>query len=186
MTARGDRELWQRAATGDEEAFTILYRRHVTSVWQRAHRLTGSSASADDLTAMAFLTVWRHKEDLILEHESAWPWLCTVVSNLARNEFRRTQRWRQVLSRIPVETTTGDHAQQIADAVTSQDRLCEVRAAVDQLPPSEREAVRLCLLDGMSTAEAAVLLGVAEVSVRSRISRARGRLRTMFPDNPTG
>jgi len=54
----------------------------------------------------------------------------------------------------------------------------DVECVASQDPRAEREAVELCLLGDLSTADAAELLGVAEASVRSRISRARARLRT--------
>jgi RNA polymerase sigma-70 factor (ECF subfamily) len=59
--------------------------------------------------------------------------------------------------------------------------MAEVLAAVARLPRPEREAIALCLWSDPSYADAAAALGIAEVSVRSRISRARTRLRRQFP-----
>jgi len=56
--------------------------------------------------------------------------------------------------------------------------------AIERLPRAERQSVELCLLGELSTADAAELLGVAEVSVRARISRARARLRTQLEVTP--
>jgi RNA polymerase sigma-70 factor, ECF subfamily len=61
--------------------------------------------------------------------------------------------------------------------VDSQNRMRRVLAAVAKLPRSERQVVELCLIGELSTAEAAELLNLEEVSIRSRISRARARLR---------
>jgi DNA-directed RNA polymerase specialized sigma24 family protein len=61
--------------------------------------------------------------------------------------------------------------------------MSRVLRAVDKLPRAEQEAVRLCLLGEVPTADAAVVLGVTEVSVRSRLSRARARLRELLPED---
>ncbi|WP_086788464.1 RNA polymerase sigma factor [Crossiella equi] len=173
-----DRALWQRAAADDRAAFGELFERHAEAVWNHAYRLTGSWSSAEDLTSTTFLTAWKKRAELTLVRDSALPWLYTVAGNLARTEFRSASRFRKALSRAGAHLhVVRDHADDVVDAVDSDARLQRVLAAVDQLPRAEREAVQLCLLGELSIAEAAEALGVAEVSVRSRISRARGRLR---------
>lgn len=59
--------------------------------------------------------------------------------------------------------------------------MAEVLAVVRQLPPAEREAVALCLWSGVSYPDAAAVLGISEVAVRSRVSRARSRLARLMP-----
>nr|BFE49678.1 hypothetical protein GCM10017745_31050 [Saccharothrix mutabilis subsp. capreolus] len=78
---------------------------------------------------------------------------------------------------MPGPAAVPDHAELVASSVDDSARLRRVLAVVRAMPTAEREAVELCLLGELSTAEAAVVLGVAEVTVRSRISRARARLR---------
>jgi RNA polymerase sigma factor (sigma-70 family) len=181
-----DQTLWEHAARGDRAAFGELYRRHAEAVWNYAYRLTGSWSSAEDLTSSTFLTAWRKLSELTLVNSSARPWLFTVASNLARHEHRRLGRFSQVLTRIPLEDTTRDHADDVADQVDADRRLHTVLDAVDKLPKGERRAVELCLLGELSTAEAAEVLRIAEVSVRARISRARGKLRGFLRDTGTG
>ncbi|WP_223198820.1 RNA polymerase sigma factor [Solihabitans fulvus] len=174
-----DRGLWQRAADGDQDSFGVLFDRHAEAVWNHAYRLTGSWSTAEDVTSATFLAAWRKRGELTLVRDSALPWLYAVAGNLARNEFRRLGRFRRVLTRLPRTDTVDDHAEDVAGAVDDDRRLREVLAAVNRLPSAEREAVQLCLLGELSTADAAAALGVAETSVRSRISRARSRLRGM-------
>lgn len=69
-----------------------------------------------------------------------------------------------------------DHAERIAEDSDAEDRLRRTIAAIATLPRGERDAVEVCLLGGTSTADAAELFGISEVSVRSRLSRARARL----------
>jgi RNA polymerase sigma factor (sigma-70 family) len=173
-----DGELWQRAADGQEDAFAELFERHVESVWNHAYRLTGSWSRAEDLASATFLTAWRKRADVTLVRESALPWLYTVAANLARSEYRSTNRFLRAMRRLTVVESVDDHADAVIDRIDDDRRLREVLDQVRQLPKAEREAVELCLLGELSTADAAELLGVAEVSVRARISRARARLRT--------
>ncbi len=80
----GDRELWARAADGDEAAFSELFERHAESLWNHAYRLTGSWSSAEDLTSMTFLIAWRRRAEVTLVRDSALPWLYTVATSARR------------------------------------------------------------------------------------------------------
>ena len=174
--------LWQRVGTGDHAAFTDLFHRHFEAVWAQGYRLTGSRSTAEDLAATTFLTAWHRAGDVRLVRDSARPWLLAVVTNLARTEWRSRDRHQRAVARLGPPAVTADHA----DTVVGQDaEAAEVRrvlAAVDALPPALREAVGLCLIGEMPTADAARALGVTEVSVRSRISRARRRLRALLKE----
>jgi RNA polymerase sigma factor (sigma-70 family) len=158
-----DAELWRRAAAGDQEAFGVLFERHAEALWNHGYRLTGSWSQAEDLASTTFLTAWRKRAEVVLVHDSALPWLYAVAGNLARTE-----------------RTIADHADAVAHRVDHGRRTAELAEAVGALSKAEREAVQLCLLAEVPTADAAVILGVAEASVRSRLSRARARLRTLL------
>lgn len=178
--APSDADLWAR---GDEQAFGELYDRYAEAVWNHAYRLTASWSTAEDLTSATFLTAWRRRTEMTLVRDSALPWLFTVAGNLARSEFRRKARFSRLLLRVPRNDVQRDHADEVASSVDHETRLREVLQAVERLPRAEREAVELVLLGELTTAEAAEVLGVAEVSVRSRISRARTRLRKELPSD---
>ena len=175
-----DADLWAR---GDEQAFGELYDRYAEAVWNHAYRLTASWSTAEDLTSATFMTAWRRRGQITLVRDSALPWLFTVAGNLARSEFRRKTRFSRLLHRVPRNDVTRDHADEVASSVDHEARLRQVLQAVERLPRAEREAVELVLLGELSTAQAAEALGVAEVSVRSRISRARARLRKELADD---
>jgi RNA polymerase sigma factor (sigma-70 family) len=179
-----DRQLWQRARDGDRDAFGALFDRHAEAVWNHAYRLTASWTLAEDLTASAFLAGWRCRSEITLVRDSALPWLFAVTGNLARTEYRRAGRFARALRRLPPADTVRDHADQVAGRVDDDRRLRRILAAVAALPRAEREAVELCLLGELPTATAAEVLGVAEATVRSRISRARSRLRADLEEQP--
>lgn len=177
-----DHELWTRAAAGDRAAFGELFERHVEAVWNHAYRLTASWSVAEDLTSSTFLVAWRRCADIRLVRDSALPWLYTVAGNLARDEWRGANRYLRAVRRMPEATVVADHADDVVHRVDEDARMTRILAAVRSLPRAERQAVELCLLGELPTADAAELLGVAEVSVRSRLSRARARLRTKLKE----
>jgi RNA polymerase sigma factor (sigma-70 family) len=178
----GDQALWDRAAEGDEAAFSELFERHVQAVWNHAYRLTGSWSAAEDLTSTTFLTAWRRRADVTLVRESALPWLYTVAGNAARDEHRGARRRLRLLRKLPDTPVVSDHADSVAERLDGEGRLREVVEAVRALPKSQREVVELCLLGDVSVADAAALLTVAEVTVRAHLSRARARLRTLLEE----
>ncbi|MBY8847423.1 RNA polymerase sigma factor [Saccharothrix longispora] len=178
----GDRELWLRATSRGPDAdaaFTALFERHAEAVWNYAYRLTASWSSADDLLSATFLTAWRLRSRVVLARDSARPWLFTVTANLARDERRAGARLVRLLRRLGAREPQADHAEGVADSDVAARRLRRVLAAVERLPRAEREITRLCLLGGMSAADASRLLGITEATVRSRVSRARARLRDL-------
>jgi RNA polymerase sigma-70 factor (ECF subfamily) len=177
-----DRELWTRAAAGDRAAFGELFERHAEAVWNHAYRLTASWSQAEDLTSGTFLLAWRKCAEVHLIRDSALPWLYTVAGNLARDERRGSARFLRALHRVPNAPVEADHADDVAHRVDGDARMVRILAAVRSLPRAERQAVELCLLGELPTADAAELLGVAEVSVRSRLSRARAKLRTKLEE----
>ena len=178
--AATDPELWDRAAGGDHSAFEELFQRHAEAVWNHAYRLTGAWSQAEDLTSATFLLAWRKRREVRLVRDSALPWLYAVAGNLARTEFRRVGRFNRALRRVPSSDTTPDHADEVAVRVDDDRRVRAVLEAVRALPKSEREIVELCLIGDLSTTDAAALLGLAEPSIRSRVSRAKARLRTLL------
>ncbi|MGW5744407.1 RNA polymerase sigma factor [Amycolatopsis sp. NPDC003861] len=177
-----DRALWDRAAEGDQAAFTELFERHAEAVWNHAYRLTGSWAGAEDLTSTTFLTAWRRRADVTLVRDSALPWLYTVAGNAARDEHRGARRRLRLLRKMPDPPVVSDHADAVADRLDGEQRLREVVEAVRTLPKAQREVVELCLLGDLSAGDAAALLAVAEVTVRAHLSRARARLRTLLEE----
>lgn len=181
----GRRRLGDEAATpvsDDETRFAVLFDEHFGALWNYAYRLSGSRATAEDLTANTFLTAWSKRDSVDLFGRHPLPWLFTVASNLYRSELRSSTRYRRALARLPMTTTAPDHSDDVVSAVDTSAHRARVAHAVQSLPRSEREVVELCLLGEVGTAEAAEVLGIAEVSVRSRISRARARLRRMFEE----
>jgi RNA polymerase sigma factor (sigma-70 family) len=177
-----DATLWERAGDGDGEAFGQLFDRHSRAVYNHCFRLTASWSTAEDLTSTTFLLAWRQRNRMRLANDSIRPWLLAVATNAVRSYRRSLGRRLRLIERAPAELPAADHADDVAGRVDDERRMTVVLAELRKLTPAEQEAVALCLWSGLGYTEAAAALGVAEVTVRSRISRARAKLRsTLVP-----
>jgi RNA polymerase sigma-70 factor (ECF subfamily) len=176
-----DSGLWQRAVNGDQASFGELFDRHARAVYNHCFRLTASWSDAEDLTSTVFLQAWRRRHEVRLSADSALPWLLTVATNVARNEWRSRRRRRGLLGRIGPPGPSPDHADDVAGRVDDERRMAELLAAARQLHRAEAEALALCIWSGVGYADAAATLGISESSVRSRVSRAKSRLNSLLP-----
>jgi RNA polymerase sigma factor (sigma-70 family) len=177
-----DDELWAAAQDGDRDAFTTLYHRHAATVWRQAHHLTGSSAMAEDVLAATFLTAWRRRAEVRFTADSALPWLLAVAGNEARTEQRRSMRHQRLFRRLGAAPVVRDHSDSVAASVDGHRSLHRVLAALERLPAAQREVVELFMIADLAQSDAARALGVPEATVRSRIHRARARLRTLLSE----
>ena len=101
-----DEELLPLLAAGNPDAFSALYDRHVARVYTHCARQLGTVQDADDLTAVVFLEMWRHKGSIRSVSGSALPWLLMTATNVSRNHRRSLRRYRSALNRIPPPTRT--------------------------------------------------------------------------------
>jgi RNA polymerase sigma-70 factor (ECF subfamily) len=170
-----------QAANGNQPAFGVLFDRHAKAVYNHCFRMCASWAVAEDATQSTFLIAWRKRDQVRLVDDSLLPWLLSIATNAVRDERRSARRWLAALLRMPPDR---DAAVEVADAVA--DRVDDVRRvrtvlrAVRRLPRAEREALMLCVWSSVSYADAAAVLGIAESSVRARVSKARVRLNRML------
>jgi RNA polymerase sigma-70 factor (ECF subfamily) len=175
-----DQRLWDEASHGSGAAFGLLFDRHARAVYNHCFRLTGSWANADDHVQTTFLLAWRKRDAVQLRNSSALPWLLAIATNVVRSEGRSIRRRLRLVSRLgsaeAATSTVADHADAVAARLDDEQRMAEILPAIRSLPRAEREAVALCLWSGVSYSDAAAVLGIAESSVRARVSRARSRL----------
>lgn len=176
-----DATLVALAAKGSEHAFRSLYRAYVRPVYWVAHGLVGNPADAEDVTQETFLVAWRKLSSLELSSDSLLPWLVTVCRFQCANRIRRQRRDRAHTTEAPDESIpdTVDVAQQVVDAELAAVILAEVR----ELSETDREIFRLCAVEGYAYAAAAAELGVEHGTVRNRLSRIRGRLRSVVSES---
>ncbi|ADB35381.1 RNA polymerase, sigma-24 subunit, ECF subfamily [Kribbella flavida DSM 17836] len=173
-----DRDLWRRASEGETEAFGVLFDRHAKAVYNFLFRRTADWSTAEDLTSAVFLHAWRRRDQVVLDRESALPWLLRTADYTVRNEWRSKRRYRNSLPRL-LAADQPDHADEVAERLDDQRQARELRHALRRLPAHEREVIELCVWAGLDQQAAAVALDIPLGTVKSRLSRARRRLRDL-------
>lgn len=174
-----DAALWQRAAEGETAAFGLLFERHSATVYNYCFRRTGDWSQADELTAIVFLEAWRRRRQVRLEREEALPWLLGVATNVIRNLRRSKRRYRSALERLPRERVA-DFATDVDERLDDEREMRVVLRALRKLPRADQDVLALCAWEGLSYEQAATALDIPVGTVRSRLSRARARLRELL------
>lgn len=193
MGEMSDRELWSRASAGDADAFAGVFDRHREPVRAYCARRSGSLDAADDLVSVVFLEAWRRRADVELVHDSVLPWLYGVAARTLQRRSRTTLRHRRLLERLGSQASgdrasTGadpvdvDHADGVAARIDDERHLEQLTAALSRLGRIDREVLLLCLWQELDHASAAVALQVPVGTVKSRLSRARARLKRAAGD----
>ncbi|WP_433331575.1 RNA polymerase sigma factor [Spirillospora sp. CA-294931] len=181
-----DAELWRLAVEGEPQRFGTLFDRHARAVYNHCFRRTGDWSAAEDLTSVVFLEAWRRRDDVRLHGDSALPWLLGVAGNVVRNRHRATRRHREAMARLPGQRPEPDHADDVAGRLDDERVMTVLLRLVGRLSRDDQDVLTLCAWDGLSYAEAATALGVPLGTVRSRLSRAKSRLRELTTLEPPG
>ncbi|MGK5553842.1 RNA polymerase sigma factor [Actinomadura kijaniata] len=168
-----------RIRAGDPAAFGDLFDEHARVVYRYAVRVTGDWATAEDIVSLTFLEAWRLRTKIRSEGESLRPWLLGIATNVLRNAARSARRHEAALKRMPGRDVVPDFSDELVGRLADAEELAAARVALGRLRKGEREVFTLCVWAGLNYAEAAEALGVPEGTVRSRLSRARTRLRKL-------
>jgi RNA polymerase sigma-70 factor (ECF subfamily) len=171
-----DTDLLQQAATGDGDAFALLFRRHRDRIFRHVLRLASTASDAEDLVALTFAEAWRKRARIQPTDSSILPWLLVTASNLSRNNVRAFRRHQALLAKMPPPEPLADHSEDILEQMENDDRASKVRQSFERLSDRDREILSLCVLEELSTNQVATLLRVPPGTVKSRLSRARSRL----------
>ncbi|AVH57405.1 MULTISPECIES: RNA polymerase sigma factor [Streptomyces] len=169
-----------RIRAGDPGAFAELYDSYARAVYNHAFRLTANWSAAEDVMAETFTEVWRLRERVDAEGGSLRPWLLGVATNVARGHHRSNRRYQAAaIAAAEAETALPDHADEVAGRLDDRQRIAAALRALAALRRPEREVLTLCLWEGLEYTAAAEALGIAVGTVRSRLSRARAKLRKL-------
>src|SRR6516225_5911734 len=174
-----DDVLLRRAAKGDEEAFTQLYRRNQAQIYRFALRMTGQSWAAEEIVQDVFMTLVREPKKYDPSRGTLGAFLYGVARNRIMKHLERTPR---DFSLDEASEAGREGHPQLREHMTParwaelRERREQVRAAVLELPPEFRETVVLCELEEMSYDQAACALDCPIGTIRSRLHRGRALL----------
>jgi RNA polymerase sigma-70 factor (ECF subfamily) len=159
---------WRAVGEGDPRGLARLFDRHEARLFRHAARLLTDREDAKDAVAIAFFELWRRRTAVRLVDGSPLPWLLNTVSNTARNLERSSRRYRVLLGRA----RAADPSAEMRAADESG-----VLSALRKLPEKEQSVVVLTIMQGYGMSETATALGIPVGTVKSRLSRAKTRLR---------
>jgi RNA polymerase sigma-70 factor, ECF subfamily len=155
-------------------SFTELYEKYSGDVHRFALFLSGNKALADDLTAETFARAFAGRD--YLRFDTVKSYLLAITRNVYRDLGRR--RWRDA----PLEQAEGraDPAPGLETAAGDRERLAQVLDAMRQISVEEREALVLAVDRELPYSEIAAIVGVSVAAVKTRVHRARVRLRALL------
>lgn len=171
-----EQDILRRAQQGDSEAFRQLVEAYQTQVYRLALRMCGADG-ADDVTQDAFVAAWRALPNFRSDCRFS-TWLYRLTTNAAIDCLRREKRHRDADDLDGVELPDGgDTPQEAAERTETQ---TAVRSALSALSDEHRQVLLLRYMQEMDYGEIAVSLGISEGTVKSRINRAKARLKELL------
>jgi RNA polymerase sigma factor (sigma-70 family) len=176
-----DSQLVERARGGDARAYEALVRRYQDLAYRTAYLVTGRASDAEDAAQEGLVKAW-YALDRFRSGAPFRPWLLTIVANEARNRRRSGRRQDDLAVRVAEARPSGDAAPSPEAAALAHERRRTLLAAVRRLPERDRQVIAARFFLDLSEAEMATVLGCRRGTVKSRVSRALGRLRLALGD----
>lgn len=167
--------LLLRAGRGDQTAFADLYDEIAPMVNGVVRKVVRDPSISDEVTQEVFVELWRLAARFDGSKGSARSWAATLAHRRAIDRVRSEQASRDRQDR-DATLTAPSHDSVVSEVESTMDR-ARVRRALSQLSELQREAVELAYFGGHTYREVAVMLGVAEGTVKSRIRDGLIRLR---------
>jgi len=170
----------------EPEYFTVLFRRHAPHIQRYVTRRLGQHA-AEDVVAETFLLAFRQRDSYDQARPDARPWLYGIATNLVGRHRRDEVRLYRALARTGTDPVTEAFTDRVDDRVSAGTAGRRLAAGLARLPEELRDTLLLVVWGDLSYEQAAAALGVPVGTVRSRVSRARSKLRrALGGTNPAG
>ena len=169
-----DELLLRRAQRGDPDAFEQLMTPLEKMIWRVCWHYTGDREAASDCGQDAMVRIGKYRGDCAFE-----TWVYRVAANCCMDFLRKKKRDRSE-SIEPLREQGFDPADPKAgteEQVVAADEHARLREGIAELPEEQREALVMTQLEGVSYEEAAERLGVSEGTVKSRVNRAKSKLK---------
>lgn len=184
MTVEGrppqDAELLELARHGDVRAYEELVERYRDLAFRTAFLVVRNASDAEDAAQEAFVKAY-YALERFRAGEPFRPWLLRIVTNEAKNRRRSAGRRDRLTLRAAERRGPGDAAPSPDAAAIAQETRLALLSALEALPERDRLVIGYRYLLDLSEAETAQALGVRPGTVKSRLSRALGRLRVTLP-----
>jgi RNA polymerase sigma-70 factor (ECF subfamily) len=171
------------ASLEDAARFGLIFDRHFVAIHRYLYRRAGREI-ADDLAAETFAQAFDHRHGYDPAREDARPWLFGIASNLMRHHRRAERRRLVAYVRTGVDPVSEIDVDAVHDRVDAEAVGPRVALALARLDARDREALLLLAWADLTYPQIAEALGIPVGTVRSRIHRARRRVRALLDGHP--
>lgn len=182
---RHDADLVARMAARDATALAELYDRYARPVYSYVHRVCGDPQTAEELLQEVFFRAWQQAATFDGQRGAFVSWVMSIAHNLAIDEVRRVSRRPRPGTDDPERVLS-----QIVDRDTPPDEMAwlgelrrQMRAAVDSIPPAQRDVIELAYFSGLTQREISQRLDIPMGTVKTRTRLGLLKLREQL--NPT-
>jgi RNA polymerase sigma-70 factor (ECF subfamily) len=179
-------QLLRRCQQGDEAALAELVRLYQDRLYQLAYRALGDAALAQEAAADALLKVWS-KAGQWRGDAAANTWIYRVAVRTVLDARRRRRRWSDRWSSGPLPEAVADArpepAEQLARGEHERDQERRLHEALRQLSEEDRVLLHLYYFEDRALAEIEAILDVGRATLKTRLARARQRLRAQLDDD---
>lgn len=169
-----DGQLAKKYLSGEEWAFEAIVDRYMHPLFNFAYRYLCDYDEASDIVQETFVRLYKNLHRLNLE-EPLKHWLYRTARNLCLNRIPQRTRHQSIDEEDAVDLPDASAGPE--ERLDLQELQASVQAAVAQLPPLYRDVVALYYFADLSLQEVAEVLGLPEATVKTRLFRARERLR---------
>ncbi len=175
MTAAEPDEILIRRAQDDPAAFEPLYERYLPQIYAYAYYRTGNAQEAEDLTARTFVQALTHLGRYSSRGVPFSAWLFRIVHNLVANWHR--DRGRRPTFPLEAALDIADPGDSLHDEAANREEFARLWAAIRQLPPERQQVLVLKFVDGLPSAQIALIMGRSEGAVKALLHRTLVTLR---------
>jgi RNA polymerase sigma-70 factor (ECF subfamily) len=166
----------------EPENFALIYARHASTVYRYAHRRLGS-AYAEDLVSDTFVAAFQARATYDPSRPDARPWLLGIATRKIARWHRAEQQRYRLLARAVAGDAVDGPADRVTDAVSAQAVRPALAAALAGLAARDRDVLLLAAWGDLTYEEIATTLAIAVGTVRSRLNRARRKVRAALRDD---
>jgi RNA polymerase sigma-70 factor (ECF subfamily) len=160
----------------EPECFAAVFDRYYSQIHGYVLRRLGE-ALADDVAAETFLVAFAQRDRYDVAYQDARPWLYGIASNLISRHHRAEQRRFRAMARAGIDEVSEGHADQTAIRLDARARRGPLAAALAGIAKRDRDVLLLVAWADLTCEEAARVLGIPAGTARSRLHRARTKIR---------
>ena len=180
-----DGQLVELVARKDASALEALYDRYGRAAYSLARRILTEETLAQDVVQEVFLSLWRDADRFDAGRGTVATYLLSMTHHRAVDVVRREERLRRWRTSDEGLEFEADPMPGVEDQVQTSERRAEVRAALEELPAAQREALLLAYFGGYTQREVAALVGVPLGTVKTRMAAGMRKMKAALQDAGT-